>query len=504
MHLWQGGLNRILYINISEKMAVIWYNISIIKIGEQLMSKRRMLMLAGIAVLAVILNVIIINYKYSVRTSDITMQIEFQADESYVVQAFYLCGNGDYKSGFNNAQVRDEKYKEAGTKQQLTFKIPALAKYIRLDMGDKPSNCTISNLTFSFHDKQYVMSGEELTGIIASNDVKWTVTDSGIEAVTDGEDPYIVWDVSGYGFESMVNEYHGSLWVKIIWCAIIDLFALYVIVTFEKSTEILRDIWKNKRLVMQLARNDFKTKFAGSYLGIIWAFIQPIITVLVYWFVFEKGLKAGASVTGTGISVPYVLWLIGGIVPWFYFSDGLSGGTNALIEYSYLVKKVVFQIDILPVVKVMSAMFVHAFFVVFSLVLFACYGFLPDLYTLQVIYYSIALFILVLGLVYLTSAIVAFFKDMMQIVMIILQVGIWVTPIMWNIETMQINGVLKGILKLNPLYYIVMGYRNALIDKIWFWENPGVTLYFWTFTIIVFMFGSSVFKKLKVHFADVM
>ena len=111
---------------------------------------------------------------------------------------------------------------------------------------------------------------------------------------------------------------------------------------------------KDARLIARLSANDFKTKFAGSYLGIVWAFIQPVITILVYWFVFEKGFKPAAIHNAAGDQVPYVLWLIAGMVPWFFFSEALSGGTRALLDYSYLVKKVVFKIDILPVVKVVS------------------------------------------------------------------------------------------------------------------------------------------------------
>ena len=151
-------------------------------------------------------------------------------------------------------------------------------------------------------------------------------------------------------------------------------------------------------MVINLSKNDFKTRFAGSFLGIFWAFVQPIVTVILYWFVFEKGLRANGVDMKSGISVPYVLWLIAGLVPWFFFSEALSSGTNALVEYSYLVKKVVFKISILPIVKVVSALFVHIFFIVFMLVLYSCYGFLPDLYTLQIVYYSFAMFVLVIAL----------------------------------------------------------------------------------------------------------
>ena len=112
------------------------------------------------------------------------------------------------------------------------------------------------------------------------------------------------------------------------------------------------------KLVWNLAKNDFKSRFAGSYFGVIWAFVNPIVTILLYWFVFEKALNAGAQITKAGINVPFVLWLIAGMIPWFYFSEAWSSGTNSLIEYSYLVKKVVFDIRCLPVIKIISSSFI--------------------------------------------------------------------------------------------------------------------------------------------------
>lgn len=259
------------------------------------------------------------------------------------------------------------------------------------------------------------------------------------------------------------------------------------------------------KLIWNLAKNDIKKKFAGSYFGVIWAFVQPVITVLLYWFVFEKGLNSKATDLRTGIEIPFVLWLMAGLVPWFYFQEAMNGGTGVLVEYSYLVKKVVFQIDILPAVKMISALFTHVFFVVFAIVLFALMGYYPDLYTLQVIYYSICMIVLTTGIVYATGAITVFFRDMKEVVAIVLQIGMWVTPIMWSFESMvQIPGWAKMILKLNPMYYVVSGYRDALINKIAFWENLGLTVYFWIVAILIFMLGTSVFKRLRPHFADVL
>lgn len=266
--------------------------------------------------------------------------------------------------------------------------------------------------------------------------------------------------------------------------------------------ELPVELYRNRQLILKLSKNDFKTRYAGSYLGIIWAFIQPVVTILVYWFVFEKGLKAGGILSKEGIEVPFVLWLSAGLIPWFFFSEALNNATNALLEYSYLVKKVVFKISILPIIKIISALFVHIFFVAFLLILCACYGHYPDLYTLQVLYYSFCMFIFVLALSYATGAVVIFFRDLSQIINILLQIGMWVTPIMWQVSIISEES--QKFFKLNPMYYIVDGYRQALFYKEWFWEHPWMTLYYWVLTGVIFIFGTIIFKRLKPHFADVL
>ncbi|MDO4632285.1 MAG: ABC transporter permease [Eubacteriales bacterium] len=260
------------------------------------------------------------------------------------------------------------------------------------------------------------------------------------------------------------------------------------------------ELAENRKLIFRLAKNDFKTKYAGSYLGILWAFVQPVVTVLVYWFVFGLVRK------GSPKEVPFVLWLISGLVPWFYFQDALVQGTNSLIEYSYLVKKVVFKISILPIVKIVSGLFVHLFFVLFVLLMYLLYGYLPTVYTLQIVYYSFCALCLALAISYTTSAVVVFFRDLTHMITIILQVGVWLTPIMWDFADMGINPYswIARILKINPMYYVVAGYRNALVDHQWFWEHPWQTAYFWLVTLLLFLFGTKLFRRLKVHFADVL
>lgn len=295
---------------------------------------------------------------------------------------------------------------------------------------------------------------------------------------------------------------------KVISCIILNAIYIVFLLGYDKIVILPIELLQNRELIWKLAKNDFKTRYAGSYLGIFWAFVQPIITVLLYWFVFTIAIPSRATTLNGDLEIPYVLWLIAGIVPWFYFSEALSSGTNALLEYNYLVKKVVFKISILPIIKIISALFVHAFFILFTLILYSCYGMFPDLYTLQIFYYSACMFIFVLGLCYITCSIVVFFRDLGQIISIVLQVGIWATPILWNLNSVISShpkyAWMKFLFKLNPMNYIVEGYRNALIDKIWFWETFFSTSYFWIMTLLMFAIGALVFKRLKVHFADVL
>lgn len=267
---------------------------------------------------------------------------------------------------------------------------------------------------------------------------------------------------------------------------------------------LLREIVSGRKMIWELGKNDFRTRYAGSYLGIIWAFVQPVITVFVYWIVFEKALNAASQQTKAGITVPYVLWLVAGLVPWFYFSEVINSGTSCLLDYGYLVKKVVFRIEILPVVRLLSGMFVHLFFIAFTFLLYGLFRRFPGIYVLQLLYYSLAMMCLCAGICYVTASIAVFFRDIMQIINIILQVGVWFTPILWNVDAVHMPQWLSALVRLNPMFYIVNGYRESLIEQKGFWLHPRLTLCFWTVTAVLWLLGSQVFRRLQPHFADVL
>lgn len=162
--------------------------------------------------------------------------------------------------------------------------------------------------------------------------------------------------------------------------------------------------------------------------------------------------------------------------------------------------KVKFNVNILPLVKVLSSFYMHLLFLTIALIVCAFLGYFPTLALIQIVYYGLATIAFVFSLSLLTSSIMVFFRDLSQIIGIILLVGMWGTPIAWNLEVFDKN--MQFILKFNPFYYLVEGYRDAILSRGWFWERPVLSIYFWVVTIIIFLIGANVFTKLRPHFAD--
>lgn len=301
----------------------------------------------------------------------------------------------------------------------------------------------------------------------------------------------------------LATDPHAEDLKKICACLLLGAACIIFGLFFDRILILPKELFQSRELIWKLAKNDFKKRYAGSYLGFIWALVQPVITVLMYWVVFDVVFNTRSQMIASGVEVPYVLFLTAGLVPWFYFSEAIVNGTNALLEYSYLVKKVVFKISILPIIKLIAATFIHIFFVCILLLVATLYGYYPSIYTIQIVYYSFCTFVLVLAMSYWSCAIVVFFKDLGQIINIILQVGMWATPILWDINMVHDERLLF-ILKLNPLVYIVNGFRLSIYSEEWFFTHFYSSTYFWLFTVTMFCLGSLVFKRLKVHFADVL
>ena len=257
-----------------------------------------------------------------------------------------------------------------------------------------------------------------------------------------------------------------------------------------------------RRMIFDLAKSDFRKRFVGSYFGIVWMFIQPLVTVVIYAFIFGPyGFKSAPPVPDTS----YVIWLIPGLVPWFYFSESMTQLTGILQEYNYLVKKVVFPVELLLIIKLVSCFFVHFCFVIIMLIAYLISGRMPMPTWIQILYYSLCASVLALGIGYFTSAVNVFFKDMQTIVGIAIQFGIWLCPIMYDETLFTSRAPWVGtVLKINPFYYIVAGYRDSMLTGHWFFERPGLSLYFWAVSLCLLFIGLAFFKRVRPHFSDVL
>lgn len=447
-----------------------------------------------IVVLIILSNGFIVLLGNEIDNNKYTLEYKIKADKLLTLETYY----SDYQDILpNNLSVVEMKNVEQVSK----FLVPAASKILRIDLGRESANLELSDLCVTYDDVKVALNiNEILERTVKQNDIEFIQQKNDKLIIkTTGEDPYIMFNIESLNLLNWVQDiYHINLVKeKVLICIMLDVILILIAKFAIRLFIIPGDIFFNRHLVFKLARNDFKTKYVGSFFGVIWAFVQPFVTIVLYWFVFQIGLGAG-DINGN----PFVLWLIAGLVPWMFFQDAVLYGTNSLIEYSFLVKKVVFNISVLPIVKIVSAFIIHVAFLIISVLLFTIMGYFPGIQLIQVLYYSICAGVLAIGIVYASSAIVLFFKDLSQIINIVLQVGTWMTPIMWQIE--RIPSSLRWIFKLNPMYYVVQGYRDALLEKIWFCNRLMDTAYFWIIVLAMYAIGILIFQKLKPHFADVL
>lgn len=264
----------------------------------------------------------------------------------------------------------------------------------------------------------------------------------------------------------------------------------------KEFTVFLKEIFKKRELIWGLAKNDFRAKFAGSFFGVLWGFVLPIVTILVFWFVFTVLKSPPVD------NLSFIVWFVPAYIPWMFFTECLQGTVNVLYEYSYLVKKVKFRTSMLPIVKIVSSIMVNLFFIGVIFIIMAIYKMPLSIYVVQILYYYIALIIMCVGIGWIVSSVAVFFKDMAPLVNVIVQLGFWLTPIFWSADSMPVW--LVTIARANPMFYITQGFRDSFIYQIGFWQHPGQTLYFWILTAVLFVGGAMLYRKLRPHFADVL
>ncbi len=260
----------------------------------------------------------------------------------------------------------------------------------------------------------------------------------------------------------------------------------------------LSEIWRSRALVLRLAQAQLRDRYSGSALGVLWALLQPAMVMAVFWFVFSFGLRV-ASPEG---QAPFVALLLVGLVAWFWFNDAVSMGTHAVTGSAYLVKKVAFPLELLPLAPVMASLLVHLGLVLILMLGLAVAGHAAGWRLLQLPIYMLATATLASGLAYWLSALHVFHRDVAQTAMLVLQVWFWLTPIVWSFAAFSPE--VSAVLSWNPMAYVVEGYRHALLAEATSPPTLAQGISFWCVALLVLVSGVALFRRLRTDFADVL
>ncbi len=261
----------------------------------------------------------------------------------------------------------------------------------------------------------------------------------------------------------------------------------------------IKEIIKNRKLIFRLGKSDFKNRFAGTSLGAIWGFVQPFIFMAMYVVVFQYILK-----TKSAGDDPFIVWYLPGMAMWTFLNDAILTASNSIRSYSYLVKKVVFPVDIIPVIALSSSSIIGIFLFAIATIVCACFGYIGNF--VQVFYMIFCAIVFIVSFSRLTSALATLIPDVVQLISVCMQLFFWVTPIVWNLSMLETHHSLHTAVKCLPFTYLVTGFRDSFLGNtnIVTESNGMYSAIFWIFTIIIFIWGNAVFKKSKKDFADVL
>lgn len=262
--------------------------------------------------------------------------------------------------------------------------------------------------------------------------------------------------------------------------------------------EFLKGLVANRRLLVQLTRRDLVASYSGAVAGNLWVVIDPIVYVALTVVFFQFAIK-GADTAG----VPYVAWVLPAIILWTFVNAVLGSSVAAVREYSYLLRHRSFDMRLVALIKLLSAAFIHGVLMLVLLVVLGMFlGVRVGLPGLGLVYYFLAACGVLVGLGWLIAALGTFWKDIRNIVSVFLQVEFWFSPIFWEPE--RFPSVVATVMYLNPFYYPIHGYRQAILSADFgphFWS---MTAYFWLVVGGLWWIASRVFQRLSRSFGDVL
>ncbi|MDZ5711297.1 ABC transporter permease [Jeotgalibacillus haloalkalitolerans] len=260
---------------------------------------------------------------------------------------------------------------------------------------------------------------------------------------------------------------------------------------------VIKEQIDNFYLIQRLGLFEIKSTNNNNYLGFAWELINPGIQLLVFWFVFGYGIRENEGVDG----VPFFLWLFAGLLIWFFVQPSILHGSKSIYTRIKMIAKMSFPTSAIPSFVMMSKFYPHLALLAIAVVIFQFSGFPISVYYLQIPYFMFATIVFVFAINLITSTLATIIRDVQMIVQAVLRMLIYVSPILW--VSFRLPEFVQVIMKINPLYYLIEGYRAAFFYQNWYFiEQWEYTLGFWTGMFVLLLIGSMIHVKFRNQLID--
>ena len=254
---------------------------------------------------------------------------------------------------------------------------------------------------------------------------------------------------------------------------------------------LFKELYQYRELLKTNVKKDIRGKYKGSFLGILWSFINPLLMVIIYVIVFPYIMKVKTE--------NYLIFLICGVIPWNFFTTVISQGTICITNNANLIKKVYFPREILPISVVTSGLvnFTISCIIILIFVLFGGLGFSWHLFLLPFI--ALIQYIISLAIIFTLSAINVYIKDVEYIMNFLISMLFYATPILYSVE-MFVDSPISIIFNINPFAHLISAYR----DIFYLHQLPdmGTLTLLLIIGIIMLCLSYKIFKKLEKRFAE--
>ncbi|AIF67913.1 teichoic acid ABC transporter permease [Terribacillus saccharophilus] len=273
----------------------------------------------------------------------------------------------------------------------------------------------------------------------------------------------------------------------------------------KSAITVLKEQFKHFNLIRRISLYELRNNNNANYLGLAWEIISPVIQIAIYWLVFGYLISGGQGreiPNPSGGTFEFFPWLVSGLIIWMFFQPAATQGAKSIYSRLRLLSKMNFPMSVIPNITIFSKFYPHLILVVLTIILMQFTGYPISVYMLQLPYFMIATFAFTYAFVLLMTTLTTLIRDIQLLLQATLRMVLYLTPILW--VSHKLPDPLVIVMKLNPLYYLVEGYRASLMGQNgWYFINSWeYTIYFWVVTAIIFMIGAALHIRFRRHFID--